>query len=156
VDEFAQDLLGAFAVVAVPLLAEEGAEFGPGDNESGFLEYGEDIVFLQVESDTQLFEDFIIGQEFKRSRNGSGWVGTAFFDDEAVQEPTECFVGKVGVAPFVFALEPVFHFISRRGTAGQGYDSCDLRIIDVQGIAQPAQGVVIGHRFLLFSGGPCG
>ena len=53
VDELPQDLFWTFVKIALPFLAEEGSEFGFGDDKVRFLEDGHHALITQGEGDSE-------------------------------------------------------------------------------------------------------
>ena len=88
-DEFPQYLLGAFAEIALPFLAEERSEFGLGDDKLRALEDIQDLVVAQSQGDPKLFQNFVGGKKFQRFRSGAIGARPAFFNDEAIQKPAQ-------------------------------------------------------------------
>ena len=89
----------------------ERTQFGLGYGKVGPLERGQYILFLQLQRDPQLFEDFVVGEKFERLGFCAVGVGAAFVDDEPVEKAAKLGVGDLLVARLIFALEPVGNLV---------------------------------------------
>jgi hypothetical protein len=110
------------------------------------LENGVHIFVAQVECDPEFLQHFVVGKKIERFRDRAVWPETAFFNDQAIEKPAEYGIREFCKTIFTFAFQPVFHLGGMCFPSRFRNHFCHLSIVDVQGVAQAAQSIIVGHE----------
>src|SRR5688572_29005235 len=95
--EIAQQLVAAHAVVVVARLAEQCGQFGLGDRETGGLEDLVHVDVLQRERDPQLLQHHVVVDALLHRPRRQALVAAAAMDDQSVEEMRQHGVAALGV-----------------------------------------------------------
>ena len=106
-EQVAQDLVLALAVVAMIGLAEEGRQLGLGDQlETGQCQQLEHVIILELEGDLELAQNHVVVETLFRRRLGAFALATTHVD-QAIEEPGQVDVLDALLSLIIIALEPI-------------------------------------------------
>lgn len=147
-EEIAQDLIAARTVVLVSGLSKQGGEFRLGQREARRCEDFVHVRVLQLEGDTQLFQDHVIGDTLLDGARRHAVVATAQMDDEPIEKARKDRVAARDESLFILLGKESAHFVLVDGERriGELDDVDHLRVAQVERVADTAQYVVVDHR----------
>ena len=125
--------------------AHHGGDFRHGDAEFLLGEDSENIIRLQGEGNTQLFQhDVIIHPAFDRQRR-RGRIFTAFVVNQAVEEIRQHDIRAAHKPLFVFFFQPGNQLFRADRRIRQGKNTNQAAVIGFQGVAQATENIVTDH-----------